>query len=100
MEIDRIIHEPARLRIMMILAGIEQADFNFLLTTLKLTRGNLSRHIEKLEISGYLKVKKTFKGKIPNTNYQLTQKGSGALAQYWKDIDAVRKLGSASSKSD
>jgi len=93
MEIDKIIHEPARLRIMMILTGIEQADFNFLLTTLNLTRGNLSRHVEKLESAGYLKVKKSFNGKIPNTSYQLTQKGSKALAQYWENIDTVRRSG-------
>ena len=93
MKFDKIIHEPARLRVMMILSGIEQADFNFLLTTLSLTRGNLSRHMEKLESAGYLKVKKAFKGKIPNTSYQLTQEGSKALAQYWKNLDAVRRLG-------
>ena len=93
MEIDKIIHEPARLRIMMILTGIEEADFNFLLTTLGLTRGNLSRHVEKLESAGYLKVKKSFNGKMPNTSYQLTQKGSKSLAQYWENIDAVRRLG-------
>ena len=93
MEFDKIIHAPARLRIMMILTGIEQADFNFLLMTLSLTRGNLSRHMEKLESIGYLKVKKTFKGKIPNTSYQLTQKGSRALSQYWENLDAVRRLG-------
>ena len=93
MEIDKIIHEPARLRIMMILAGVEQADFNFLLTTLNLTRGNLSRHIEKLESANYIQVKKTFKGKMPNTSYQLTQQGSRALAQYWENLDAVRRTG-------
>ena len=93
MEIDKIIHEPARLRIMMILAGVEQADFNFLLKTLSLTRGNLSRHVEKLESAAYLNVKKSFNGKIPNTSYQLTQKGSKALAQYWENLDAVRRLG-------
>jgi len=93
MELDKIIHEPARLRIMMILSGLEQADFNFLLTTLSLTRGNLSRHVEKLESAGYIKVKKSFKGKVPNTSYQLTQKGSKALAQYWENLDAVRQLG-------
>ena len=93
MEIDKTIHEPARLRVMMILAGVEQADFNFLLTTLSLTRGNLSRHIEKLESAGYLRVHKSFKGKIPNTCYQLTQKGSKALGQYWKNLDAIRRLG-------
>jgi len=77
----------------MILVGVEQADFNFLLTTLSLTRGNLSRHMEKLESAGYLQVKKSFKGKIPNTSYQLTQAGSKALAQYWENLDAVRRLG-------
>ena len=55
MEFDKVIHEPVRLRIMMILSGVEQADFNFLLTTLSLTRGNLSRHMEKLELAGKLK---------------------------------------------
>ena len=93
MKFEKIIHEPARLRIMMILSGVEQADFNFLLTTLSLTRGNLSRHMEKLKSAGYLKVKKSFKGKIPNTSYQLTQEGSKALAQYWENLDAVRRLG-------
>ena len=93
MEFDKIIHEPARLRIMMILAGLEQADFNFLLKTLSLTRGNMSRHVEKLESAGYLKVKKSFKGKVPNTSYQLTQKGSKALAQYWENLDTIRQLG-------
>ena len=90
MEIDKIIHEPARLRIMMILAGLEQADFSFLVTTLGLTRGNLNRHIEKLESAGYLKVKRSFKGKVRNTSYQLTQKGSKTLAQYWENLDAIR----------
>ncbi len=91
MEIDKIIHEPARLRIMMILAGVEQADFSFLVTTLGLTRGNLNRHMEKLESAGYLKVKRSFKGKVRNTSYQLTQKGSKTLAQYWDNLDAIRQ---------
>ena len=93
MKLDRIIHEPARLRIMMILSGIESADFNFLLSTLGLTKGNLSRHIEKLELADYVKVNKTFKGRIPNTSYQLTPIGSGALTQYWKELDSIRRTG-------
>ena len=93
MEIDKIIHEPARLRIMMILDGLGQADFTFLATTLGLTRGNLNRHIEKLESAGYLKVKRSFKGKVRNTSYQLTQEGSKALAQYWENLDTIRQSG-------
>ena len=93
MEIDKIIHEPARLRIMMILDGLEQADFTFLATTLGLTRGNLNRHIEKLESASYLKVKRSFKGKVRNTSYQLTREGSKALAQYWENLDTIRQSG-------
>ena len=93
MEIDKIIHEPARLRIMMILEGLEQADFTFLATTLNLTRGNLNRHIEKLECASYLKVKRSFKGKVRNTSYQLTREGSKALAQYWENLDTIRQSG-------
>lgn len=93
MEIDKIIHEPARLRIMMILSGVEKADFNFLVTTLKLTRGNLSCHIEKLEFADYIKVEKSFKGKVPNTSYKITPKGLKSLALYWEHLDAVRQIG-------
>jgi DNA-binding transcriptional ArsR family regulator len=93
MKFDKIIHEPARLRIMMILSGVESADFNFLLSTLSLSKGNLSRHVEKLELAGYVKVSKTFKGKIPNTSYQLTKKGTNALTQYWKNLDVIRRTG-------
>lgn len=93
MEIDKIIHEPARLRIMMILEGLEQVDFTFLAATLNLTRGNLNRHIEKLESAGYLKVERSFKGKVRNTSYQITKEGSKALAQYWENIDTIRQSG-------
>lgn len=93
MKFDKIIHEPARLRIMMILTGIRKADFNFLLMTLSLTRGNLSRHIEKLESAGYLKVIKTFNGRLPNTSYQITKTGSNALTKYWENLDKIRKSG-------
>ncbi len=93
MEIDKIIHEPARLRIMMILSGVESADFGFLLSTLELTNGNLSRHTEKLESAGFIKVNKTFKGKIPNTGYQLTKKGVRSLTQYWENLDVIRRTG-------
>ena len=93
MKFDKIIHEPARLRIMMILSGVESADFNFLLSTLGLSKGNLSRHVEKLELAGYVKVNKIFKGKIPNTSYQLTKKGTNALTQYWKNLDVIRRTG-------
>ena len=77
----------------MIISGVEQVDFNFLLTTLKLTKGNLSRHVEKLEFVGYVKIAKSFKGRIPHTGYKLTRNGTKALARYWEKLDTIRRLG-------
>ena len=92
MEIDKIIHEPARLRIMMILSGIDEADFNFMVSTLEMTRGNLSSHMDRLEEAGYLKILKSFNGKIPHTGYRLTKMGERALSKYWEALEEIREL--------
>ena len=92
MEIDKIIHEPARLRIMMILSGIDEADFTFMVSTLEMTRGNLSSHMDRLEQAGYVKILKSFNGKIPNTGYRLTKMGKRALSKYWETLEEIREL--------
>jgi DNA-binding transcriptional ArsR family regulator len=91
-ELDRTIHEPARLRILTILSGVDAADFNFLLMTLGLTKGNLSSHMDKLEKAGFVEVEKTFVGRVPHTNFHITAAGRDALDQYWRDLDAIRSL--------
>ena len=92
MEIDKIIHEPARLRIMMILSGIDEADFNFIVSTLEMTRGNLSSHMDRLEQADYIKISKSFNGKMPNTSYCLTKIGEKALSKYWATLDEIKKM--------
>jgi DNA-binding transcriptional ArsR family regulator len=62
-ELDRLIHEPARLLILTILSTVASADFLFLQRETGLTKGNLSAHLSKLEEAGYVKIEKTFKGK-------------------------------------
>jgi DNA-binding MarR family transcriptional regulator len=89
---DRLIHEPARLRILSILTGVDAADFNFLQSTLGLTKGNLSSHMDKLEKAEYVTVSKTFNGRMPHTEYVVTDLGRQALEQYWRDMDAIRGL--------
>lgn len=89
-ELDRVIHEPARLRIAMILTGVDLADFSFLLNMLGLSKGNLSSHMDKLESAGYVEVRKSFNGKIPHTAYRLTDAGRGALTAYWAALDEIR----------
>jgi len=81
-DVDRLIHEPSRLAIMAVLAGCESADFEFLLRTTGLTKGNLSAHAIKLEQGGYLVVEKGFNGKTPFTRYSLTPFGRKALTHY------------------
>ncbi|NIA15222.1 MAG: helix-turn-helix domain-containing protein [Nitrospiraceae bacterium] len=90
--LDKTIHEPARLRILTILSGVDVADFSFLLETLGLTKGNLSSHMDRLEKAGYVDVRKSFKGKLPHTEFRLTPPGHEALASYWDDLDAIRAL--------
>jgi DNA-binding MarR family transcriptional regulator len=90
MELDRIIHEPVRLQIMAILGGVDSADFNFVVSTLGLSKGNLSSHVEKLESAGYVKVTKGFNGKITHTQYALTAAGRKALEKHWQSLDRLR----------
>jgi DNA-binding transcriptional ArsR family regulator len=80
--IDRIIHEPARLMIVALLAAVEEADFQFLHQATGLTKGNLSVHLSKLEEAGYVAIEKTFRGKYPLTICRLTELGAKALEDY------------------
>ena len=81
-ELDRLIHEPARLLIVTILSTVESADFLFLQRETDLTKGNLSAHLSKLENAGYVKIEKTFKGKLPLTVCKLTEAGQQAFDGY------------------
>lgn len=81
-DVDRIIHEPARLLIVSYLSLVAEADFLFLLRETGLTRGNLSSHLSKLEGAGYVEITKGFNGKKPETICQLTRAGHTALETY------------------
>ena len=88
-EIDRLVHEPARLAIMALLYVVESADFTFLVNQTGLSWGNLSAHMSKLEEAGYLDVEKRFKGRRPNTNLRLTTAGRSALEEYRRRLKQV-----------
>ena len=81
-DVDRVIHEPARLSIVALLYVLVSADFTFVMSQTGMTWGNLSSHMTKLEEAGYVEVEKTFKGKRPNTLLKLTEKGRQAFTNY------------------
>jgi len=87
--INRVVHEPVRLAILKILTLAKEVDFNFLLTTLGVTKGNLATHINKLETTGLIEVKKEFRGKIPHTSYRITKKGQRQFQKYWQNLKAL-----------
>jgi DNA-binding MarR family transcriptional regulator len=81
-EVDRLIHEPARLVITTILYTVREADFTFLQHESGLTGGNLSSHLSKLEEAGYINIRKIFKDKKPQTLCSMTPKGRSAFEEY------------------
>ena len=81
-DLDRLIHEPARLRLVALLVGAKEADFLWLLRETGLTKGNLSSHLAKLEEAGYVEIEKTFRGKIPLTIVRLSSAGRQAFQDY------------------
>ena len=88
-DIDRIIHEPARLMILTFLYGVERADFIFLTRQTNLTKGNLSSHLSKLEAVGYVDIEKKFVNKIPRTLLRLTKRGRKAFQIYRQNMKNV-----------
>ena len=86
-ELDPLLHSELRLAVMSILVSVEDADFVYLKEQTKATSGNLSVQIDKLEKAEYIKVKKSFKGKMPRTNCKITKKGINAFKMY---VDALK----------
>ncbi len=83
--LDPLIHEASRLVIISVLNECEAADFNFLLGTTGLTRGNLSTHMAKLVGAGYVEETKQFVNRKQLTQYRLSPTGRNAYTQYRAD---------------
>ena len=81
-EIDKVIHEPARMKIMANLYFVKSMDAIFLLRQTGLTWGNLATHTKKLEAADYIEVKKEFIKRKPHTMFRLTKRGRIAFEEY------------------
>jgi len=88
-DLDRVIHEPARLRLVALLSAVDEADFVFLQRQTGLTGGNLSTHVSRLESEGYVVVEKGYLGKRPRTALRLTSSGREAFAVYRRALNAI-----------
>lgn len=89
LELDRLIHERMRLAIVSALAVNESLSFNELKALLDTSDGNLSVHARKLEDAGYVICTKSFEGRVPRTQYRLSQVGRLALERYLDHMEAL-----------
>jgi len=88
-ELDRIIHERMRLGIISALAANEKLSFGDLKKLLNTTDGNISVHARKLEDAGYVTQEKSFRGRVPLTEYKITARGRKALMKYLDHMEAL-----------
>lgn len=88
--LDRLIHEPARLAILTALDSCQKTDFLFLQRLTGLSAGNLSVHLSKLEEVKFVKTEKIIVAKRTKTHVYITGKGHEAINQYWKNIETLR----------
>ena len=90
-ELDRLIHERTRLGIISALAVNESLTFVELKNLLDASDGNVSGHARKLEEAGYILCTKSFDGRVPRTEFQLTASGRKELKKYLNHMEALIK---------
>jgi DNA-binding transcriptional ArsR family regulator len=89
--LDRLIHDRTRLAIISALAASSPLTFTELKQLLDLSDGNLSVHARKLEDAGYVTCTKGFEGRLPKTQFSVTDAGHRALRQYLDHMEAIIK---------
>jgi DNA-binding MarR family transcriptional regulator len=92
LELDRLVHEPARLAILTVLSSVKDSDFVFLQRTTGLTNGNLSSHLSRLETAGLVRIEKGFVRNKPQTRVLLTADGRKRIATHWDQLDRLKSL--------
>ena len=97
-ELDSVIHSRIRLAIMILLLQSMNVSFTYLKKEIGVSDGNLSTHLSKLEKAKYIKVRKSFKNRKPQTTISLTEKGKVALHEYSSNLEDYLKLVSESKK--
>jgi DNA-binding MarR family transcriptional regulator len=84
-ELDEIIHQPLRLKIMAALNALPSGvglEFSKLKKLTGATDGNLGAHIETLSKAGYAAIEKAFVGRKPQTTVSATLAGRTAFSRH------------------
>ena len=87
--LDRLVHDRVRLGMLSALAVSERLGFTELRGVLDTTDGNLSAHARKLEEAGYITVEKSFRERVPHTEFAITAAGRDALERYLDHMESL-----------
>ncbi|HEX4924070.1 MAG TPA: transcriptional regulator [Bdellovibrionales bacterium] len=82
LELDKIIHQPVRTKIMAYLSSAKECDYTTLRNSLELSDGHMSTHMKELVGCEYVEMEKSFVDNKPKTTYRITNKGRKAFATY------------------
>jgi DNA-binding HxlR family transcriptional regulator len=99
-EVDRVIHEPARLAILTVLAACASADFTFLQSATGLSKGNLSVQLTRLDEAGLIWIDKVLDRKTTRTTAGLTSMGKQQLNEYWQTMRRIQEQGAGLGGAD
>ena len=91
-EFDELILSKTRLGIISALISGDKLEFTYLRDTLKLSDGNLSVQISKLEEAGFIKVEKIFIERKPKTFCKITSKGQKAIRNLISKLESLANL--------
>lgn len=87
--LDRLMHDRTRLAIVTALSVNPALSFTELKGITQTTDGNLSVHARKLEDAGYVSCTKGFEGRLPKTEFSLTDAGRRAFKKYLDHMEAI-----------
>jgi DNA-binding MarR family transcriptional regulator len=88
-DLNKAFESRVRLGIMSILMVNEFVEFAALKEQLQITDGNLASHVAALEKLDYIRTRKQFIGRKPNTSYAATPAGRKAFGEH---LDALERL--------
>tara|TARA_X000000368_G_scaffold407250_1_gene386467 strand:- start:904 stop:1185 length:282 start_codon:yes stop_codon:yes gene_type:complete len=90
-DLEKILFNPIRLKIISFLISVDSASFNKLIEISGATKGNISVQIKKLNEAGLIKVKKKFKENYPLTLCSITSKGKKWFEIFFKELKSYDK---------
>jgi DNA-binding MarR family transcriptional regulator len=91
-QIDKTLEHRLRLQIMSVLVANDSYDFSSLKELLGVTDGNLASHLKTLEAEKYIRVKKTFVDRKPNTRYHASEKGRQSFRKHLEAMAEIVRL--------